>query len=83
MTNRWSQNWGFMNTRRICYRPPYLGSNITLLLVHVVALPWPRYSLPHGFRSTFRDWCSEAAEYPRDLADAALAHTLRDKTEAA
>ena len=39
--------------------------------------------VPHGFRSTFRDWCSEATEYPRDLAEAALAHALRDKTEAA
>ena len=39
--------------------------------------------VPHGFRSTFRDWCSEATEFPRDLAEAALAHALRDKTEAA
>jgi integrase len=28
----------------------------------------------HGFRSTFRDWCSEAAEVPREIAEAALAH---------
>jgi len=39
--------------------------------------------VPHVFRSTFRDWCSEATEYPRDLAEAALAHVLCDKTEAA
>jgi len=37
----------------------------------------------HGFRSTFRDWCAEATHYPRELAEAALAHTLGDKTEAA
>jgi integrase len=37
----------------------------------------------HGFRSTFRDWCAEATNYPRETAEAALAHTLRDKTEAA
>jgi integrase len=37
----------------------------------------------HGFRSTFRDWCAEATNYPREVAEAALAHTLRDKTEAA
>jgi integrase len=37
----------------------------------------------HGFRSTFRDWCAEATNYPRAVAEAALAHTLRDKTEAA
>src|SRR4051794_33258500 len=32
---------------------------------------------------TFRDWCAEATNYPRELAEAALAHTLRDKVEAA
>ena len=37
----------------------------------------------HGFRSTFRDWCSEVTSYPREVAEAALAHTLRDKVEAA
>ena len=37
----------------------------------------------HGFRSTFRQWCAEATNAPRELAEAALAHTLRDKVEAA
>lgn len=37
----------------------------------------------HGFRSTFRDWAAECTNYPRELAESALAHTLRDKTEAA
>jgi integrase len=37
----------------------------------------------HGFRSTFRDWCSESARCAREVAEAALAHTLGDKVEAA
>ena len=37
----------------------------------------------HGFRSTFRDWCAESTNYSADVAEMALAHTLRDKTEAA
>jgi integrase len=37
----------------------------------------------HGMRSTFRDWCAETTPYPRELAEAALAHALRDKVEAA
>jgi integrase len=37
----------------------------------------------HGFRSSFRDWCAEATSYPRELAEAALAHVLADKVEAA
>ena len=37
----------------------------------------------HGFRSTFRDWVAEATNYQRELAEAALAHVVGDKTEAA
>ena len=37
----------------------------------------------HGFRSTFRDWAAERTNVPRAVCEAALAHTLRDKTEAA
>ncbi|NDU85659.1 MAG: tyrosine-type recombinase/integrase, partial [Ferrovum sp.] len=32
--------------------------------------------VPHGFRSTFRDWCSEQTAYPREVGEAALAHTV-------
>lgn len=38
---------------------------------------------PHGFRSSFRDWVSEETSYQGDIADAALAHLVADKTEAA
>jgi len=37
----------------------------------------------HGFRSTFRDWAAERTAYPREVAEAALAHTNGDKVEAA
>jgi integrase len=40
-------------------------------------------AVPHGFRSSFRDWCSESTNYPRELAEKALAHALRSKVEAA
>lgn len=40
-------------------------------------------AVPHGFRSTFRDWASEKTNYPRDVAEMALAHTIGDKVEAA
>jgi integrase len=39
--------------------------------------------VPHGFRSTFRDWCSEQTAYPREVAEMALAHTIINKVEAA
>jgi integrase len=37
----------------------------------------------HGFRSTFRDWAAERSNFPREVAEAALAHTLRNHVEAA
>lgn len=40
-------------------------------------------AVPHGFRSTFRDWARERTNYPRDLAEQALAHALDNKVEAA
>ena len=44
---------------------------------------YAKRATPHGFRSTFRDWAGDCAEYERDLAELALAHTLPDKVEAA
>ena len=37
----------------------------------------------HGFRSTFRDWVAEQTNWPAELAEAALAHVVADKTVAA
>jgi integrase len=37
----------------------------------------------HGFRSTFRDWAGETTAHPREVIEAALAHQLKDKAEAA
>jgi integrase len=37
----------------------------------------------HGFRSTFRVWCAERTSFPREVAEAALAHSLTDRVEAA
>src|SRR5262249_36604859 len=37
----------------------------------------------HGFRSTFRDWAAERTNFPSEVAEAALAHVVGDKVEAA
>jgi integrase len=37
----------------------------------------------HGFRSSFRDWAAERTNFARSVCESALAHTLKDKTEAA
>jgi integrase len=52
-------------------------SNMTMR--HLVV---PRATV-HGFRSSFRQWCAEQTNYPRELAEAALAHVNPDEVEAA
>jgi integrase len=37
----------------------------------------------HGFRSTFRTWAAERTDFPREVIQAALAHTIGNKVEAA
>ena len=39
--------------------------------------------VPHGFRSSFRDWSGEVSSFPRDVAEMALAHVIENKVEAA
>lgn len=40
-------------------------------------------AVPHGFRSTFRDWAAERTAYPNEVVEMALAHVISDKVEAA
>lgn len=40
-------------------------------------------AVPHGFRSTFRDWAAERTHYPHEVAEMALAHAIASKVEAA
>ena len=40
-------------------------------------------AVPHGFRSSFRDWVAERTNTPREVIEAALAHTVQNPTEAA
>ena len=40
-------------------------------------------AVPHGFRSSFRDWAGEETNHPREVVEAALAHVVQNKVEAA
>jgi integrase len=42
-----------------------------------------RIAVPHGFRSSFKDWVSECTSYPNHVSEAALWHVVADKVEAA
>lgn len=65
-------------------RSPLSDMTLTAFLRRVKAVSdvKDRTATAHGFRSSFRDWCSEKG-YPRDLAERALAHTMQNKVEAA
>ena len=39
--------------------------------------------VPHGFRSSFRDWAAEETDHPREVIEAALAHVVGNQVEAA
>ena len=64
--------------------PPVSDMTLTKLLRRLNApsdTP-ARFATAHGFRSTFRDWCSERG-VAKDLAERSLAHTIQNKVEAA
>jgi integrase len=46
-------------------------------------LGYGKRATPHGMRSTFRDWAGDCTNYPHDLIELALAHTLPSRVEAA
>ena len=57
-------------------------SNGALLAV-IKGMPAYAQYVPHGFRSTFRDWAAETTSFANETLELALAHTIRDKAEAA
>lgn len=60
------------------------GSPLSDMTVTAVLKRMGRADLTaHGFRSSFRDWAAERTNYPREVAEMALAHTIGDKVEAA
>lgn len=55
-------------------------SDMTLIkILRYAELPYT----VHGFRSAFRDWAAEQTSYPGEVAEAALAHSVANKVEAA
>jgi integrase len=60
------------------------GRQLSIMAMTMVSRRMKRGDLTvHGFRSCFRDWVGETTNTPREVAEAALAHVLGDKTEAA
>ncbi len=59
------------------------GGRLSDMTISAVCRRMKVAAVPHGFRSTFRDWAAETTAYPREVCEAALAHVNADKVEAA
>lgn len=59
------------------------GGKLSDMALTAVMRRMELHAVPHGLRSTFRDWVGERTNFPRDMAEMALAHTLTDAVEAA
>lgn len=61
-----------------------IGRPLSVMAMEMVLRRMKRDEITvHGFRSSFRDWCGEATSFPREIAEAALAHQVGDATERA
>jgi integrase len=63
--------------------PSPRGGQLSDMALSAVMRRMSRTEVPHGFRSTFRDWAAEQTNYPRELAEMALAHAIGNAVEAA
>jgi len=63
----------------------YNKDNMSNMSLIAIMKRMPTYSqyVPHGLRSTFRDWAAETTNYPNETVELALAHTIKNKSEAA
>lgn len=64
-------------------RVEYSGAPLSDMTLSAVLRRMKVPAVPHGFRSTFRDWAAEKTDHPREVAEMALAHTIGNKVEAA
>lgn len=60
-----------------------VGISNAAMLGSMKDMPDFKQYVPHGFRSTFRDWAAEATHHASDTVEMALAHTIENKVEAA
>ncbi len=63
--------------------PAPRGGMLSDMALTAVMRRMGREEVPHGFRSSFRDWAAERTNYPRDMAEMALAHSISNAVEAA
>lgn len=68
---------------RIVFPSPRNGTMISDMTMTKVLRDMGVHAVPHGFRSSFRDWCAESTAYATEVAEMALAHAIPSAVEAA
>ena len=63
--------------------PNALGGMLSDMAISATTKRMKVNAVPHGFRSTFRDWVAEFTDYSGEVAEMALAHAVKNKVEAA
>tara|TARA_R110000787_G_scaffold83794_4_gene180069 strand:- start:862 stop:1830 length:969 start_codon:yes stop_codon:yes gene_type:complete len=63
--------------------PAPRGGPLSDMTLSAVMRRMKAQAVPHGFRSTFRDWSAERTAYPSEVCEMALAHAVGNKVEAA
>lgn len=73
------------STSQLVFEGGKMGAGIsdTAMVKSLRAASPDKAATLHGLRSSFRDWAGDETHHPRDVIEMALAHTVRDKTEAA
>jgi integrase len=67
----------------LVFQSPTTGRQLSDGTLNKVLKDLGRGETVHGFRSTFRDWCSDDAKVSREIAEAALSHVIKNQVEAA
>jgi integrase len=76
-------NLGECKTGDFIFPGQRLGQPLSNMALEMVLRRMKVNPTVHGFRSAFRDWCGDHTHFPREIAEAALAHVVGDATERA
>lgn len=71
------------HNQRFIFEGAKAGKPLSDMALSIVMRRMKTGVVPHGFRSSFKDWALDTTDAPREVVEAALAHTVRDKVERA
>lgn len=85
LCNRAIQILNYQLSQRFCdfVFPSHKNGQLSDMTLAAVLRRMKVEAVPHGFRSSFRDWCAEETNFSHEVAEMALAHTIPNKVEAA